>query len=386
MKKYLIVFAALAAVVSCKSLKNEWDPVFDGGNNLPGYFVPVSRDAILEKAGIKEFTTIADLKKMYNGTPVIVTGNVWIEGQVTTSDQSGNIYNEIYIQDKTGAIDLKLGRSSLYSEYKIGQRVYVFCDGFTLGSYSGHPQLGFKADDTSTNEYETSYIQLQSLIDQHVFRGFLETPITPKKVTDAQLAASIQAGYQGELWGQLVTIEKATYDKEIFALFYPNPNLLHKSGNPENRVFLSGNGTWGVTTWACTKAGYVKYLNSGVWDMAEVGSGSTKYGRITVTPAQTGMPEEVLNNFGMDMFLTFKEIMIKYASANYISHYFTFGSQRVAVRTSGYSKFADTPLDERIQAGTATATFTGILTYYSSGDVKAQISLIDDPSISVVIE
>ncbi len=30
MKKYFIAIAALAAVVSCKSLKEEWDPVFTG--------------------------------------------------------------------------------------------------------------------------------------------------------------------------------------------------------------------------------------------------------------------------------------------------------------------------------------------------------------------
>lgn len=381
MKKSLILMAALAALVSCKRLKEEWDPVFTVGDNEPEYFVPVSREDVLEQAGIEEFTTIAQLKALYRGRALVVSGNVWIEGQVTTSDKSGNIYNEIYIQDKTGAIDLKLGLSSMYNEYKIGQRLYVKCDGLTLGSYNGMPQLGFQSDDTTTNEYETSYVQLQSLVNEHVFRGFLETPLKPATVSAAAIASALSTGYQADLWGKLVTVKDMTYGNEIFALFYPNPNMPHKSGNPENRVFLSDAGTWGVDTWACTKGKYIEYLNSGVWDAAEVGSGATRYGAITGTPQQY-LTGETLNKFGMDMYLSYKEIMIKYAQANYISHYFNVGDQQVQVRTSGYAKFADVPVDPAILAG-APVAITGIMTLYSDA---AQFTLIDEPAISVVIE
>ena len=381
MKKTLIVMAALAALVSCKSLRDEWDPVFTFGDNEPDYFVPVAREDVLEQAGLEAFTTIAELKAMYRGQPVVISGNVWIEGQVTTSDKSGNIYNELYLQDKTGAIDLKTGLSSMYSEYKIGQRLYVKCDGLTLGNYNGQLQLGFQADDTITNEYETSYIQLQSLVNEHVFRGFLETPIAPTVVNEAAIAAAIATGSQADLWGKLVTVKGLVYGNKIYALFYPNPNMLHKGGNPENRVFLSDNGTWGVDTWACTKGKYVAYLESGVWDSAEVGSGNTRYGDITGTP-QKYLSGETLNKFGMDMYLSYKEIMIKYAQANYISHYFDLGAQQVQVRTSGYAKFADVPLDPAILSG-APVSITGIMTIYSGA---AQFTLIDEPAISVVIE
>lgn len=381
MKKTLIVMAALAALVSCKSLRDEWDPVFTFGDNEPDYFVPVAREDVLEQAGLETFTTIAELKAMYRGQPVVISGNVWIEGQVTTSDKSGNIYSELYMQDKTGAINLKTGLSSMYSEYKIGQRLYVKCDGLTLGSYSGQLQLGFQADDTITNEYETSYIQLQSLVNEHVFRGFLETPIAPTVVNEAAIAAAIATGSQADLWGKLVTVKGLVYGNQIYALFYPNPNMLHKGGNPENRVFLSDNGTWGVDTWACTKGKYIDYLESGVWDSAKVGSGNTRYGDITGTP-QDYLSGETLNKFGMDMYLSYKEIMIKYAQPNYISHYFDLGAQRVQVRTSGYAKFADVPLGPAILSGTP-VSITGIMTIFSNG---AQMALIDEPAISVVIE
>ncbi len=379
MKKTLFALAALAALVSCKSLKNEWDPVFDNGKNLPAKETFYT-DTDMANKGMRR-VSIADLKALYQGKPTLVSGNVWIKGQVTTSDQSGNIYNEIYLQDDSGAIDLKLGRSSLYNEYKLGQWVYVKCDGLTLGSYNGMPQLGFAADETTTNEYDTSYIQLQALIDEHVFKGEEDTPIKPAVVSEDEIKKALTVGTQDPLWGQLIKVEGLTYGNQIFALFYPNPNMAHKSGNPENRVFLSDAGTWGVDTWACTKAGFIGYLNEGVWDAAQVGSGATRYGTIMGTPNQY-LSDDVAKKFGSDAFLTYKEIMIKYATANYISHYFKLGSTDIQVRTSGYAKFADKVIDEDILAG-APVDITGIITLYSGA---AQFTLVDDPSISVVIE
>ena len=379
MKKTLFALAALAALVSCKSLKNEWDPVFDNGKNKPAKETFYT-DIDMTNMGMRR-VSIADLKALYQGKPTLVSGNVWIKGQVTTSDQSGNIYNEIYLQDDSGAIDLKLGRSSLYNEYKLGQWVYVKCDGLTLGSYNGMPQLGFAADETTTNEYDTSYIQLQALIDEHVFKGEQDTPVKPAVVSEDEIKKALSKGTQDPLWGMLITVQGLTYGNQIFALFYPNPNMAHKSGNPENRVFLSDAGTWGVDTWACSKAGYIGYLEEGVWDTAQVGSGATRYGPITGTPGQY-LSDDMIKKFGSDADISYKEIMIKYATANYISHYFKVGNTDVQVRTSGYAKFADKAIDGDILGG-APVSITGIITLYSGA---AQFTLVDDPSISVVIE
>ena len=380
MKKTIIAIFALAALASCQSLIEEWQPVFSIDPDEPAWFVPYTEETLPDFSGT--FTTIKDLKAMYkNGKPMEITGNVWIKGQVTSSDKTGNIYRELYIQDKTGGIDLKLGKSSLYSEYSLGQWVYVYCDGLTLGAYNGMPQLGLEADQTTTNDYETSYIDVQVIIDQHVFRGAFDKPVKPAVVTEADVKASLSAGFKGDLWGKLVTIKGLTYGNEIFALFYPNSNLPHTSANPENRVFLSDKGTWGINTWACSKAKYIEYLNSGVWDSAEVGSGATRYGSIKGKPSEYLKPGKTLDSFGADADLTYKEIMIKYANGNYVSHYFKLGSTDIQVRTSGFARFADIQLDPAILNG-ATVDITGILTIYSG---SAQFSLIDEPSVSVVV-
>lgn len=382
MKKLLIAFAALAALVSCQSLKEEWQPVFTFGDNEPAEFVPYTEATLPGFSGT--FTTIHDLKALYKSKPLEVSGNIWIKGQVISSDVTGNVYRELYIQDETGGIDVKIGKSSLYSEFTLGQWVYVYCDGLTLGAYNGMPQLGLAADETSTNEYETSYIDVQAIINQHIFRGAQDTPLTPAVVTEEDIKAAISAGFTGELWGKLVKIEGMKYGNQIFALFYPNSNLPHKSGNPENRVFLSDKGTWGITTWSCSKAGYINYLKSGAWDEAEVGSGATRYGSIaTTTPRSAGLTGKTLDSFAPYEDTTFKEIMIKFAVANYVSHYFKVGSTDVQVRTSGYAKFADVELDPTLRDGSKTADIIGILTIYSGA---AQFTLVDEPSQSVIVK
>ena len=97
-------------------------------------------------------TTIAELLAMhpigsedsYDSIPV--GSNIVICGYVTTSDEWGNNYKYINIQDATGAIQIKIDNKALYHKYQPGQRVYVKCDGLVLGDYRKLPQLGLWAN------------------------------------------------------------------------------------------------------------------------------------------------------------------------------------------------------------------------------------------------
>ena len=380
MKKIVLVLsAALVALSSCQSLKEEFDPVFTFGENRP------AAEKLYAESELPGFdgtwTTIHDLKTMYKSGGIYIYKNIWIKGQVISSDLTGNVYRELYIQDETGGIDVKLGKSSLYSEYRLGQWVFVCCKDLTLGAYNGMPQLGLEPDATSTNDYETSYIDLQVIIDSHVFKGALADPVQPAEVGEAEIKNAISKGYTGELWGKLVTVKGLKYGNQIFALVYPNPNMAHTSSNPENRLFLSDNGTWGIKTWSLSKQAYIDLINSGALDNAEVGSGATRYGNILGTPRMYLEEGRTLDSFGPDADLTYKEIMIKYASANYVSHYFTVGKTNVQVRTSGFAKFCNDELDPKLLAG-STCDITGIMSIYSGA---AQFTLVDVPSESVKV-
>ena len=334
MKKTIFaLFLSLALLASCE----EWDPVL----NLTYPEPPAA-----EPEMVAVNTTIAELKKMYTdaGGAVEFYDHVLIGGQVISSDRAGNVYRELYIQDETGGLAVKVGKSSLYSDYHIGQWVYIDCKGLTLGAYNGMPQLGIEDE---TGEYDTAYIDAQYLIDTHIFKGRIEEAPAPRVLSANELSKGLSdGGFKSDIWGSLVTLKGLTYGGKIFAILYAG------NGN-ENRIFLSDK-NYGVTSWAMTKAGLLANIAAG-----KFAGTSTQGGR--------KLEGEVL------------DALIANASPVTMSQYFSLSGTDVQIRTSGYSKFADTEIPAAVLAGDP-VDVTGILTIYNGA---AQFTLIDLEGVSV---
>ncbi|MBP5218284.1 MAG: hypothetical protein J6Z47_04980 [Bacteroidales bacterium] len=339
MKKILYSIAILfaAAITSC----SEWDPVF-ANQGVPDPAAAVNMDSQVN-------TSIAALKTLYTGKPYHIEDDIVIAGKIISSDLSGNIYRSVYIQDETGAIEVKIGSTGLYNDYKLGQTLYVKCEGLTLGNYGGMLQIGYS---DPTGEYETAYIDVKSLIDSHIFRGAEGPEISPIEVSEADVNAALKLGYKSPLFGKYVTLKNLTYANEIFVLIYMDSNADKKASS--NRLFLSDK-QWGVTTWAMSAAKMKEYLVWGVWDTAQIGnSGDYNYGTVGDPANRT----KLINN----------------ASAYSVSQYFKMtGGTEIQVRSSGYAKFSDSEIDPEILAGKK-VDFTGILTNYNGA---AQFTLVD---------
>ena len=269
MKKLFITFAAIAVAVSCQSLIEEWQPVL-GSPSEPA-------DEVLVNYDTRVTHTIAQLKAMYttSKTPVKIEESVWIKGQVISSDRTGNIYRELYIQDESGVLDVKVGRSSMYSDYHLGQWIYIYCTGLTLGEYDGTLQLGVKSDTSGPNaDYEVAYIDTQLLIDTHIFKGAIAERILPIEVTPEQIKAAVAIGRQSPLWGRYVYVKDLVYgcntgrythvNEKVFFFIYKDPNAKDKKAST-NRFFFS-DGTYSVNRWAITKNRMSTYLKEGRLD------------------------------------------------------------------------------------------------------------------------
>lgn len=122
-------------------------------------------------------TTIAELKAMYSGGLDSIDTNIIITGVVVANDESGNFYKQLEIQDHTGGIEVRVDRYDLYTQYKVGQRVYIKCKGLFLGNYGGLVQIGYK--------YQGAIGRIpDAIVDQHIFRDSLPgTPPAPIKTT-----------------------------------------------------------------------------------------------------------------------------------------------------------------------------------------------------------
>ena len=299
---------------------------------------------IYTDADFESFTSIAEVKDMYvaNGSkPYKIQETCVIKGQVTTSDQVGNLYKTLYIQDETAGIEIKIGKNGLYNEYKLGQWLYVDCTGLTVGDYNGMINIGYE---DPTGEYETGYLEHQYVIDYYIYKGAYDTPVKPVVVTEDEL-------HNKENLGRLVTIENLKYDNHIFILAYVDPNGDRKDYN-NNGIFIDEEGpdNYGVTTWACSESKWKEYLTAGNFDSVEAPGG---------TVGKYRNPDGTYSIGSM---------------AYSVSQYFKMGSTDVQVRSRGYARFADTEIPSEVIDGTATVTFTGILTEYKGA---AQFTLID---------
>ncbi len=158
LKSYLLMLIAALVMVGCA---DDFD--------RPPVVAPVAAD--LDKVN----TTIYDLKYGYwddarNYIDTIGKNeageDIYIKGRVISSDETGNIYKSLVIQDETAALALSINQSSLYNTYRVGQEVVIKATGMYIGKYNGLQQLGYPEWYAAGNAWEATFMALE-LFEQH---------------------------------------------------------------------------------------------------------------------------------------------------------------------------------------------------------------------------
>lgn len=65
-----------------------------------------------------------------------------IRGRVVSSDETGNIYKTLMIEDETAGLTIGIDKSKLYQDYKVGQYITIDATGLYMGGYGRCMQLG----------------------------------------------------------------------------------------------------------------------------------------------------------------------------------------------------------------------------------------------------
>lgn len=146
MKKSLIyIYTALLALAGSVSLSS-----CDDDFERPPMVVPTAKR--------HANTTIAELKtKFYTGESNYATlvekrddgTDYIIKGRVISSDQAGNFFKQLVIEDETGAIQVNIDSYDLYKSYQYGQEIVIDVTGLYVGAYSKLMQIG----STPNNNY-----------------------------------------------------------------------------------------------------------------------------------------------------------------------------------------------------------------------------------------
>ena len=119
-KQILIISLLIISITSC--VKKDFDP-------------PVIPNPCDANTGLIPNVTIFDIQKLYNNGQLDTLkdkvysfpadSNYVLEATVTSSDEEGNFYKEMYIQDETGAMKISIDASSIYNDFNQGQIIQI---------------------------------------------------------------------------------------------------------------------------------------------------------------------------------------------------------------------------------------------------------------------
>ncbi len=148
MKKlqYILFAAAALLLASCMD---------DGYPDVDTSVSPYGDNTLTET----NVVTIAELKDMYKSyvtnsyTYTQITDEIQIKGYVVGNDIEGNIYNEIALQDETGAIIIAVQQGGMCGYMSEGAQVLVSLKDLYIGNYGKQPEIGVPYTNSSGSTY-----------------------------------------------------------------------------------------------------------------------------------------------------------------------------------------------------------------------------------------
>lgn len=140
--------------------------------------------------------TVAELRRLCNGTGADITANAVIAGRVTTSDDAGNFSRTFFVEDSTGGAEIMAGTYDIHNKYPLGATVSVNLAGCTVAFEDGAMQIGLKPKPYSQRPVE--YFMTDVILDKHIIRGGELSEVVPTAITVADT----------DLCGRLVRIDR----------------------------------------------------------------------------------------------------------------------------------------------------------------------------------
>lgn len=133
--------------------------------------------------------SISDLKTMYQDEmPENIVTNIYVKGYISSSDQTGNFFKEIFLQDTpenpTTAIKIVINQVDSYNQYNFGREVYIKLNGLYVGEERVGNQVITIGGGTETDQYGTTVTQLsENQRTTSMFRSENTFTMVPKPLT-----------------------------------------------------------------------------------------------------------------------------------------------------------------------------------------------------------
>ena len=227
--KYIkLVMAALLLGLSVNScMDDDWEnPTGD---------IPPYRNNDLQVTNV---VTSAELKDMYSVAlqeqtdTARITENVQIKARVTGNDVGGNIYNQIAVDDGTGALLICINFGGLWSYLPVGQEILVDLKDLYIGTYGNQPQIGTPY--TSNSGYTSPSRMSHTLWNEH-FKLLGEADASKVDTLEFDMSKVDDTEYMEENCGRLMVVRGITLPQANGERTFA-PADAATSGNAVNRM------------------------------------------------------------------------------------------------------------------------------------------------------
>lgn len=127
-----------------------------------------------------------------DGENFTISDNIYVEGYVISSDEGGNFFEELIIQDKpsnpTAGIRISVNVNPLFTKYNFGRKVYVKLRGLTVGITNGVGAIG------TVDGNRIGQIQ-ESQVEERILRTSETATIEPLQVSISDFSNDLENLY-----------------------------------------------------------------------------------------------------------------------------------------------------------------------------------------------
>lgn len=194
--------------------------------------------------------TIEQLKKDYasvisNSSYTQIDKDIKIKGIVTGNDIGGNIYNEVALQDETGALLVCINASGLYGYLPVGQEILIDLKGLYIGGYGKQTEVGGVYTNTKTGSQSIGKVDRYMWDLHYKLMGTADASKVKAETFDLSKATSskTKADYLSANEGKLMTIKGVYFaDANGKAVYAPSDGSVTLTANCANRNLKDANG------------------------------------------------------------------------------------------------------------------------------------------------
>lgn len=187
--------------------------------------------------------SIQDLKQKYR-TPInastiqLIDEDIQVRGTVTGNDEGSNLYNEIALQDGTGAIIVAISQSGLYGALPVGAQVAINLKGLYIGAYGNQAEIGGVYTNARTGATGIGGMDRYTWRTHYMLLSHGSEADATALIEDFDYSQAANSSYVWQNQGKLMRLRNVTFkDGDGKSVFAPKSGVT-LTNNSANRGFV----------------------------------------------------------------------------------------------------------------------------------------------------